>query len=241
MVSPRVTILDEVESTNDWLLSRETVGPFEIVVSFCQKRGRGRLGRSWFVDPGQGLALSLVVPGFSHDHGRPFGSGVAPSLTVGVSLLRALHALGLRNAELKWPNDIVVGREKLAGILCEVRQDGPLVAGVGINVGFSDYPPELKATALQGFFPEPFARVDELVASFIREVGASFGCPEKVRWEEAVQAVSTLGAEVKVLPLKGKQMTGRAVGLGTHGELIVELPGGSRVAVSSSDIEHLYQ
>lgn len=239
--SPRVTILGEVESTNDWLLSRETVSPFEIVVSFCQKQGRGRLGRSWIVQPGQGLALSLVVPGFSNNLGRPFGSGVSPSLTVGVSLLRALNALGLKNAELKWPNDILVGRDKLAGILCEFHQDGSLVAGVGMNVGLTDYPPELKATALAKFLTEPFARIDELVASFIREVDVSFRSPEKARWEAAVQALSTLGAEVKVLPLKGKQLRGRAAALGTHGELIVDLSDGSQVTVSSSDIEHLYQ
>lgn len=240
-ISPGVTILGEVGSTNDWLLSRESVSSLEVVLSFCQIRGKGRLGRSWIVRPGQGLALSLILPGPSDDHGRSLGSGFAPSLTVGVSLLRALHALGLRNAALKWPNDIVVGREKLAGILCEFRQDGFLVAGVGINVDVTDYPPELKATALEHFFSEPFEQIDELVASFLREVDASFASPEKVRWEAAVQALATLEMEVEVLPIRGEKFRGRAVSLGKHGELIVELSGGSQVSVSSSDIEHIYQ
>ena len=240
-VSPRLTILDEVDSTNDWLLSQDRVTPLETAVSFNQRRGRGRLGRSWFFQPGDGLALSLVLPGLLGGSGDSLGRGIAPSLTVGVALQRALETVGLDHAGLKWPNDIVIGDNKLAGILCEFRQDGFLVAGVGINIRIRGFPPEFKATALEQHLAKPFELIDELVASFVREVDLSFQSTEKVRWESAAQRLSTLGREVEILPLNGQPTRGRAVALGKSGELIVERGDGSQVTVSSSDINHLYQ
>lgn len=199
------------------------------------------MGRSWIFQPGDGLALSLVLPGLLAEPEEPLVRGIAPSLTVGVALHSALQTVGVEHAGLKWPNDIVVGGDKLAGILCEFRQDGFLVAGVGINIRIRGFPPELKATALEEYLPKPFERIDELVASFVREVDLSFQSPEKVRWESAVQTLSTLGREVEVLPLNGQPTRGRAVALGALGELIVERGDGSHLTVSSSDIKHLYQ
>lgn len=127
--------LEEVASTND--LAREWADAMErpapdgaMVVAGAQTAGRGRTG-PWVSAPGAGLWFSLVLrPGLGYP-----GAGMLP-LAVGSGVVLALRRLGV-DARLKWPNDVVVGRAKLAGILVEGRTvAGRLslaVAGVGVN------------------------------------------------------------------------------------------------------------
>jgi BirA family biotin operon repressor/biotin-[acetyl-CoA-carboxylase] ligase len=101
-----------------------------------QTRGRGRRGGSWLAPPGSGLCLSL---GWCFD--SPPKSLSALSLVVGVSIIRALGAIGASGLKLKWPNDIYHDERKLAGILIEMRAEigGPctIAIGVGINLTLS--------------------------------------------------------------------------------------------------------
>src|SRR5207249_8258958 len=88
------------------------------VVADHQTAGRGRLGRTWETPPGTALLASFVMPA------RPLAS-----LAVGVA---AAHACG-PSSRLKWPNDVLLGGAKLAGILAELRGDRVIV-GVGVNL-----------------------------------------------------------------------------------------------------------
>ncbi|MDC9720290.1 MAG: bifunctional biotin--[acetyl-CoA-carboxylase] ligase/biotin operon repressor BirA [Gammaproteobacteria bacterium] len=105
----------------------------EVVLAEVQTSGRGRLGRQWQSPFGQNIALSL---------GWHFAGGAAAleglSLIVGLALVQALEDLGVYQAQLKWPNDVIVDGQKLAGILLEMRGDatGPchVVIGIGLNV-----------------------------------------------------------------------------------------------------------
>jgi BirA family biotin operon repressor/biotin-[acetyl-CoA-carboxylase] ligase len=137
-----------VESTNDvaWDLLAEGPAGGTVVVSDAQTRGRGRAGRAWHATPGRALVLSIALE-TEVALGAP---GVLP-LAAGLALTDALDALGAR-VRLKWPNDVLAGSKKLAGILCESRrrraQDergggDAIVVGVGVNV--SDRPDDLPA------------------------------------------------------------------------------------------------
>ena len=239
--SAGLTVFDQVDCTNDWLLHRERVNPLETALTLNQTRGRGRSGRNWFSRAGDGLALSVILPDVSQGSQRPFRSGLAPSLTVGVSLLRALIAVGITEASLKWPNDILIGEDKLAGILCELRPDGAMVAGVGINLRSENFPADIRAASLDEFWPQPVERIDELVASFLCELDSSLISAEDLRWEAAREVLATLGREVEIFSKEGESIHGRAVELGPLGELICELSDGARVSLTSSDIVHTYQ
>lgn len=117
-----------------------------LCVAGRQTAGRGRLGRAWVAPADQTLTLSFTAPP-DLSHGRL-------SLAVPVAVCRALAPLlapaGLAPA-IKWPNDVFVGRRKLAGILIEVENGLPIV-GLGLNVGTraEDFPEDLrdKATSL---------------------------------------------------------------------------------------------
>jgi BirA family biotin operon repressor/biotin-[acetyl-CoA-carboxylase] ligase len=146
-----------VDSTSERAFAELAAGRAQhgdVYVASGQTAGRGRLGRRWHSADGEGLYLSVVL--------RPPRPWSAPALTMalGLAVLDAVHALGLVRARLDWPNDVVVGEAKLAGLLAESRDLDPArpayVAGVGLNVLQRAFPAELAAEravtslALQG-------------------------------------------------------------------------------------------
>jgi BirA family biotin operon repressor/biotin-[acetyl-CoA-carboxylase] ligase len=122
-------------STNADLLTQTDLPPgrFDFLTAEYQSAGRGRRTRSWFAPPGGGICLSI---GWSFARLPP--SAGALSLACGVCALRALERRGIAGVELKWPNDLMAGGAKLAGILIELRAEaaGPafVVVGIGLNV-----------------------------------------------------------------------------------------------------------
>jgi BirA family biotin operon repressor/biotin-[acetyl-CoA-carboxylase] ligase len=140
---------ERVASTNDVALALAAGGAASgtAVLADLQEAGRGRLGRTWWSPPGAGMYLSVVI--------RTDGLGpVVPLLTLaaGVALSTALREESGLPVELKWPNDLVIGRpwRKLAGILCEATTTGAagsgpdaVVIGMGMNLLRSAYPPAI--------------------------------------------------------------------------------------------------
>lgn len=131
----KLEVHDHLESTNSCLMKKASAGEAHAtcVVANLQTKGRGRRGRSWQAGLGASLTFSLL---WRFQCGASALSGL--SLAVGVGLIRALHEAGITQAQLKWPNDILIGGDKLAGILIELQGDmeGPSAAviGVGLNL-----------------------------------------------------------------------------------------------------------
>jgi BirA family biotin operon repressor/biotin-[acetyl-CoA-carboxylase] ligase len=151
---------DRVGSTNDVAARLAALGADKgtTAVAAAQTAGRGRRGRAWFSPPGAGLYVSVVLrPAEAGDARRePVASLV--TLLGGVAIAEAIRTITALPVELKWPNDVVIGRprRKVAGILTEATTaDGridSLVLGFGINVGAARYPPPVAslATSLEG-------------------------------------------------------------------------------------------
>jgi BirA family biotin operon repressor/biotin-[acetyl-CoA-carboxylase] ligase len=100
-----------------------------------QVAGQGRRGRAWVSGDGN-LALSIA-----RRMGRPLRDLAGLPLAAGIAVADALHALGVREAGLKWPNDIVAGQRKLGGLLVNSRAEGAgsaIVVGIGLNVALAD-------------------------------------------------------------------------------------------------------
>ncbi len=126
---------EEVTSTNDLAYEMALRGAREgvVVIAEAQRRGRGRMGRLWFSPQGKNLYLSVIL--------RPsIVPRLVPLLTyVGViSTLEALSASFALEAQVKWPNDVLVGGKKLAGLLNEVKAETDrvdfVVLGFGVNL-----------------------------------------------------------------------------------------------------------
>ena len=147
--SPR-THVDECESTQ--LLLRPDDPEGAIATTDHQTGGRGRRGRTWIEAPGTSVLVSILL--------RPPATLPAPQLSLvgGVAAaIAAEDALGLA-AQIKWPNDVLVDRRKVAGVLAEAR-DGVVVGGIGINVNQTreQLPPDARVA------PASFRTIDGVV------------------------------------------------------------------------------
>jgi len=155
------------KSTNEdaWELIDGGAKEGTLVVTDNQTAGKGRGGRRWQSVPGKSLTASLILkPEIDNRL-----AGWFPLLT-GIAIVDALNALGL-NAKLKWPNDIMVLRKKLGGVLCESRIQGSImewvVIGIGLNINEqkNEIPANLNATS---FFIESSSSIQrELVLANI--------------------------------------------------------------------------
>ena len=129
-----VQILNEVASTNTYLMQQKNAAHATCVAAHIQTHGKGRRGRTWVSQLGASLTFSLL---WRFQCGAAALSGL--SLAVGVALIRALNSLNVNDAQLKWPNDVLVDSKKLAGILIELQGDleGPSAAVIGVGVNLS--------------------------------------------------------------------------------------------------------
>ena len=241
----------EVESTNDvaWEALAEGLPDGTTVVADAQTRGRGRAGRSWRMEPGKGLALSILLHcGCAPVGSAPGGRGVIP-LAAGLALARALERLGA-HADLKWPNDLLIGGRKVAGLLCESRRGAAggvpaagdaVVIGAGVNVGEErrDFPAALSDAATSLAIEGCAATREQVAAEFLNALEPLWivleeGDPKDVlaAWRERA---SFWGRTVRVRTPSG-DVTGVARGLDPGGGLVLERSGAS-VTVFAGDLE----
>ncbi len=164
MIGSRTFYFQTTGSTNDVAsaLTASGIGEGAVVFADAQTAGRGRRGRSWFSPPFSGLYVSVVfeprragIDRSGHTAGDPVDRAnrarMLLTLAAGVAIAEGVHATTGLHADIKWPNDLLVGPRKLAGILAEGAAADTVVLGYGINVGAMAYPPELasRATSLE--------------------------------------------------------------------------------------------
>jgi BirA family biotin operon repressor/biotin-[acetyl-CoA-carboxylase] ligase len=231
-----------VGSTNTVLLSRANPpnGCSEVMLAEYQTAGRGRRGRAWLAPPGGSICLSL-----SWTFREVPAELSALGLVIGVCELRALRALGIANAKLKWPNDILVEDRKLGGILIELRAEsgGPacVVIGIGLNVALGA--PLLAKIAETGItatdlitaglaHPSRNAVVGALVDSCIRGL-VDFERDGLRPFIDAWRDADALrGRMVDVRGGAEEVARGLARGVDLHGALLVETPEGLKKFIS---------
>lgn len=151
---------EEVNSTNSLLLSSKDYGQHgTVMLAENQTQGRGRKNRQWFSNSGQNLTFSILLKNeLTQDSINIINLGTA------VSVAQALENLYQLNVELKWPNDVLVGKRKIAGILLESTSKGNkinrIVVGVGINVNQPNFPGkyDLPPTSVRKEFKEAVNR-----------------------------------------------------------------------------------
>jgi len=238
----------EVESTNDvaWEALAQGMPDGTTVVADAQTRGRGRAGRAWHTGRGKGLALSVLLHGGCE--ARPVLGGALP-LAAGLALARALDRLGAR-AELKWPNDVLLGGRKVAGILCESRgvaaaeseAADALVIGAGVNVGEepADFPALFAGTATSLAIEGVRTSREAVAAEFLNALEPLVSELEEgdrgavlAAWRERA---SFWGRTVRVRTPKG-EVAGVARGLSAGGGLVLDCEGRGEVTVLAGDLE----
>jgi len=240
----RVDVVAETGSTNADLLSRSAAGEDIdglVLVAEYQNAGRGRLGRRWSAPPRAQIAMSF---GVAVDTIPSPEWGWLPLLT-GVGVVKAVREVCDVEAGLKWPNDILVGPGKLAGILVEVASPRPvLVVGLGLNVTLApDELPDPTATSLLMLGSSVKDR-NMLLSNILRHLGAQVDRWRSARGADAALVADylrlslTLGTQVRATVPGGRQIVGVAHGIDESGRLCIDT-GEALVTISAGDITHL--
>lgn len=233
---------DRIESTNAEVARRAAEGASEglLVLADEQVAGRGRQGRSWHAPPGTSLIGSLLLR-----PSQPMERVALLPLLTGLALVEACDDL-VPDADptLKWPNDLLLGGRKAAGILVEAPEPGVAVLGMGVNVDWRgvDRPAELAAaTSLAEAVGGPVDRwrllpilVERLDHHYRRWCGDPLSFLPAYR-----ERCGTLGLPVRVEQLDGRTEEGMAVAVSDGGALVVAADDGV-TEVHAGDVHHLH-
>ena len=209
----RVTVLRETGSTQD-AAKRMSAGPGDVVVAWRQTAGRGRLGRAWADTAEDGIAVTVVT-----DAGPPPWLAVASA----VGAACAAEALLQRAVGIKWPNDVVVDGRKLAGVLTE-QAGGRALIGIGVNVGQTDWPPDLAGRAVS--LAELGAHVDrvEAVAAVLESTSRAL-CLDENELCEAFAARDVLKGSRSTFRAGKRTITGTVLRVDPMQGLLVDADG----------------
>lgn len=232
---------DSIDSTNRYLLDLAAGGGSDgiVAVADVQTAGRGRLDRRWQAPVGASLLVSaLVRPNIAVDC-WPQLLGAA-----GLSAVASLTTLCDLPARLKWPNDVVVGDRKIAGLLAETTNNA-IVVGMGLNIDWQSLPPDIAETAtavsLVGGRIQPRRM---LLESWLRGFDSRLQRLERTadafqRMQHAQRINSaTLGRRVRV-ERSNEMIVGVAVDLGPDGSIVVRSDDGVLRTLTTGDVVHL--
>lgn len=240
----RIHYVDTTGSTNTDLKAMAGRGAPHgtALIAGSQSAGRGRLGRSFHSPEGKGLYLSLLL--------RPdCAPGELMHLTcaAGLAACQAVEDVSPVTPRIKWTNDLVVGRQKLGGILTELgfTSQGTVdyaIIGIGINCCHTpeDFPPELQsmATSLSILTPKVPSRAALAAALLTRleEISRILLTDQAGILERYRQRCVTLGQEISLVRPGVPPLHAVAVDLDNQGALIVRLPDGTEQAVSAGEV-----
>jgi BirA family biotin operon repressor/biotin-[acetyl-CoA-carboxylase] ligase len=244
----RVHHHDTVGSTNAEALELAKAGAPHgtLVIADRQTAGRGRQGRRWESPPGVGLWFSWVL--------RPeleLSRGFLVTALGALAVAEATGRLTGRAATVRWPNDVLVGRRKLAGVLAEARGQGSrleaVVLGIGVNVGQrpGDFPEELAEIATSMAI-EADHDVDRVLAfrSIVESFEQGYDRMLTDGGERALgdwrASMSLVGERVR-LALPGGEVVGRVVAIADDGALVLEDDAGMRTAHHAGDVRRLME
>ncbi|MCX6091103.1 MAG: biotin--[acetyl-CoA-carboxylase] ligase, partial [Candidatus Atribacteria bacterium] len=227
---------EEIDSTNRLVrdLARDGSPEGTVVIAREQTEGRGRRGRGWFSLPEKSLVFSLLL--------RPTSIGPVHcpqiALVSALALSLSLERIGLLPG-LKWPNDVLLGGKKTAGILLESSLERNevnwVIIGVGINVNMeeADFPPMLrgKATSLRIEKGE-FVEKEQIITSFFSFFREWYARWRKPGEDRALQEAYTRRLVGKGEPIflrgTGEVLEGRMEGIDEEGALLVFTKSGLR-------------
>lgn len=238
----RLHYFDSLGSTNAQAKLEAEAGAAHgtLVVTDMQTAGRGRRGRDWSSPAGTNVYFTLILrPDCEPDQASMLTLVMALAVAKGIAQVTGLQA------DIKWPNDIVVNGKKVCGILTEMSLEQDyiqyLVTGVGINVRRQDFAPDIvnKATALEMEGAGSVNRA-ELIAAIMKAYEESYqvfqatGSLAKLRDSYDSMLVNR-GRQVVILDPKG-DYEGIARGIDDAGQLLVELPSGEVVEVYAGEV-----
>jgi BirA family biotin operon repressor/biotin-[acetyl-CoA-carboxylase] ligase len=209
-------------------LARQGAEEGTVVIAETQTQGKGRKGRKWSSTPGQGIQISIIL----RPRLKPSQSIQIPLVT-GVAVAQAIEKVTPLHARIKWPNDLIIGRKKVGGILTEMSAEidriDYVVLGIGLNVNTPQvlFPEEIKevATSLAEELGESVSRV-KLLQFLLKEFEGLYSEftvsgfePLRERWKAMSK---TIGAWVELSDVDSEKIRGKVIDIDESGALILQ-------------------
>ncbi|MGN0489585.1 MAG: biotin--[acetyl-CoA-carboxylase] ligase [Ruminococcus sp.] len=240
-IGKNLKVFESLGSTNDYLKELGSKGAENgtVIVAREQTSGKGRLGRVWQTEKDAGIAFSVLLrPNLS-----PIEISSITPLT-GLAVCKAINDFCMLDSRIKWPNDIIVGKKKLVGILTEMSAEFDRVeytiTGIGINVEHSVFPDEIahKATSI---LLETGRHIDKnkflaTVLNYLEDILIKNNY--RLTGEASVEygnLCATIGRQV-TFTRGNRNVSGMAVSVNNSGELEVMLSNGTVVTVNSGEV-----
>ncbi len=196
-----------------------------IVLADEQTAGQGRHGHAWHSEPGAGIYCSIVL--------QP-----SPLLTLalGLATVEAIAKVTGIACDLRWPNDVMLGEKKVAGILVQLT-DSKAVAGIGINVNHTSFPRDLGplATSLRMHLPGPIA-LEPLIVELIRAIEALVSEPPETILRLFTHASSYASGRRVIVEQPDGALEGVTAGLDRSGFLIVRKDDGTDTLIVAGGV-----
>ncbi len=241
IIGCELEVLESVGSTNDYLkiLGANGCKSGAVAAAREQVSGKGRMGRTWQNKKDENVMFSVLL----RPKMAPAEAGAVTPLA-GLAVCKALRSFTGLDCRIKWPNDIIVGRKKLCGILTEMSAEFDaveyIIPGIGVNVDQTAFPPEIadKATSL---LLETGRRFDKnrLLACMLNQLEEDFLRSnlelKRQALAEYTALCATLGRNVS-FTRGGEPVSGAATGITESGELEVTLADGSVCRVNSGEV-----
>jgi BirA family biotin operon repressor/biotin-[acetyl-CoA-carboxylase] ligase len=240
-IGKKIHYFDYLASTMDLAmqLGMQAAPAGTLVLAESQTKGRGRLGRSWFSPKYKGIYLSLILrPGI-----LPAASPILTLLSA-VSICEAIKKVASLDAQIKWPNDVLIHNKKVAGILTEMNAEVDkvnfVVIGIGLNVNNDKKSLIAQATSLKEQAGAQVGRI-LLLQELLRRIENNYFLLEdkgsQVIIDKWRNFSFTLGRRVKVY-CQNKHIEGSAVDIDNDGGLLIRKDSGLMQKVSSGDVMH---
>ncbi len=227
--------IEVIDSTN---AAAATLDAWHAVRADRQTAGRGRFQRQWVSDEG-GLWLSAAIPT------APLGEGVnLLPLLAGLAVCRVTHKLGLGALRMRWPNDIMVGDHKLAGLLIDQPRPGLAVVGLGLNV--ANHPESIEPSLegqvarLTDFLANP-PSAQEIAPRFLAALRSVLDEVSRDGLAAVLPRVNELWGRARevTLDLDGITVHGRFTGVDDNGRLLLETRSHKRIGYEPHQVRLL--
>ena len=218
------------ESTNDVARELAEAGAPSgtVVTAREQSAGRGRRGRVWSAPAGAALLYTAILRPLELEH-------VLLPLSVPVAVCEAVESVAGVETRIKWPNDVWIGEAKVAGVLIEARPPEWAVIGIGVNVAIDpgEFPGDLRwpATSIGGG-----ATVDAVRDAVSAALGEWVEAADDRVLAEFRRRDALTGREVGWDGAGTDPGAGIAAGVDERGNLLVDTPGGERLALGSGEV-----
>lgn len=220
-----------LETTASTMLEAERHPAGTVVVAEEQTAGQGRFGRTWHSERGAGLYFSQVLEPLANPVDLP-----VVTLALGLAVQEAIAVTAGLSCDLRWPNDVLAGGRKCAGILVQY-QNGKLVSGTGVNVNHRHFPAELAAIAtslrIETGREHDLERLLEALLDAIDEYLATLGREGR---RVILDLFSRSSSYVYGRRVTAGHLTGTTDGLNEFGFLWLKTDGGARHLIRAGNV-----